>query len=1485
MNRLAPHFLRCLAAIAAVLCLLRPATAAAGQNLMPHLDDTFRKQQWNETIQTAIEILRRDPASAEARVKGAFALIQKGYPNAALALLKRMTPAQWSSVPKEMHNMVEVVALFQKKVPFISLSARMDQLNESEASTSLRDEIRFAKGRAAFEKNDFEKARTMLDQVERGSRFYGPAQYLLGTLYMKRGDTNASATAFAQVFGSQIMQQTTEFWGDIGAQDHSQFGTSVNVGMDTEALRRSNDVGELAVLATARLLYSQKKHEEALLQYAKLPANSPLYSRGRLETAWTLLVLDRHEAAAQAASELSVDENHFESLEARVVRALILTDAGKPTEARNEVLKFLEVHANSKESLTRYRQFPNPESLPNYIKGDLKDDTRVSAIAQYRTGVQEESLRLRKEDRVLYPAFYNLSNEIEPLVSQAREYNNRLIIEYVDRRLQDLDRLYIQARLIAGETYLEEREKLRAEFRGKGITVEAQDSHDTQLVKLLLQAIKEVDAARSIMKTRNLALEFRQSELLWELASASAFLKKDVSGTTGKEAYETYRAQAIQIARDLAEKYPKFDKRPQALFFVGFALMEVGNEKEGLAYLNRYVSEYPNHENVPNAYRILADVEFDANRFAKSEELYKKILQFPSSPIMGYTLYKLGWCNYSRKNYAAAMMGLEQAILWTRNLENTDHLLSLKREAARDLISIYAEVGNHKKAYEYFERFLGSADATKWLADLARELEKGGLFEKSTELYSQLLTLGPTPEERMQYQTAMIFGAYQLRDWNLVLEKTRELVNGFGSILEAEQVAESPSFRTEKILNEIVLAQHFEFDQYAKDADTGRILAIDELYLKAFSKWKSSQMPQYQYAHYQLKYKRVKEAAVAFTRHWEQFRTELKEPLKEESLRNLVHAIETVDQIKEEEPDPAATEMRVDNLVKYATEYAQLYPSTKHSRAIAFLKTVALMKHGRTEQGIVETQKVFDQNPNDDFGNRAFKNLRVAYYNIKDWKRTYDWATEILARPGIEKSTHLADLKTVREEALFLLADGTKENVQAADLYTKIAEDPQMLRLRPKALYNAFVQLKEAGKRTEAMNTAIKLEQAAPNAPEVQNISGVRAAYYQEAGDYERALPLYERFLKAPPKDTPIEALDQVRLSTALISEAMGKTSAAAQLYATLVAPREKPSALQADAQRGIDRLKEITKRQPASANPPAFPKGEALLNVMAELERNPLAKSKDLAAKIQGGAQKLEKAIRQFLEVSGDPGTPSFHAFETYCAVPFLYTYYQTGVRSLGKDQPDELIVELEKIASPLDAKSSEMAEQCLSRTTEAFHDGPMYRKVLQKWGWVRHPTVVAEAKKIRGSLNSLGPWIEPLGDAPSEEQILKSHLDEKATNDSWYQLARHRMNAKKPGLARLTFLTALSKDPDSGRILNAMALLRQAEGADIQTLDALFKKAAEKGSAMAYANLAQIHINGARLSLTVDALVSAEKGGAFKDKPELETALSAIRSALENP
>src|SRR5690242_9413100 len=105
---------------------------------------------------------------------------------------------------------------------------------------------------------------------------------------------------------------------------------------------------------------------------------------------------------------------------------------------------------------------------------------------------------------------------------------------------------------------------MRLEFSGQTAIQETrQREHDLRLVEYLENAIAFVDQAMQKADETNPSLEFRQSELLWELGSAKALLSLDDQQKTAETASRALKARALKMAQHVEAAFPKFDKRPQ----------------------------------------------------------------------------------------------------------------------------------------------------------------------------------------------------------------------------------------------------------------------------------------------------------------------------------------------------------------------------------------------------------------------------------------------------------------------------------------------------------------------------------------------------------------------------------------------------------------------------------------------------------------------------------------------------------------------------------------------------------------------------------------------------------------------------------------------------------------------------------------------------------------------------------------------------------
>jgi hypothetical protein len=624
-----------------------------------------------------------------------------------------------------------------------------------------------------------------------------------------------------------------------------------------------------------------------------------------------------------------------------------------------------------------------------------------------------------------------------------------------------------------------------------------------------------------------------------------------------------------------------------------------------------------------------------------------------------------------------------------------------------------------------------------------------------------------------------------------------------------------------------------------------------------FEKWPGAQTPMYHYAHLLLRTEKLPESAEVFKKHWLMYQATLQEPIREEALRNVIHSFEKVEE-KIKVSEPVKISSSAEELLFFSKEYARLYSSTKYTRPIAYLQSVILYKYLKEEEGMALSQKLFDEDHKDEFGKKSFNNLRVAYYNKKNWEATYQWARRLFEKFKATQDSFVGDVKNILEESLFLWAQNTDSNDKSAEIFLNLVKDPEMGRLRSKALFNAFVRYQKQDNKIQALKLATDLEKIDPHFSQMGETFGIRAAYYQEAGDYEKAYPLLEAFLKNPPKEISPEVLQQARLNCGLMAEGLANTARALALFKEYLEYSKKvPSGGVKEAEKAITRMEKKGQRQVASVAPKNW---EALLQQKIQYEKSPISKKGELPARIQKGIQKLEEVANKMLEISVNPKTSPQFAFESYCAVPFIYESYEKALLKIS-DEPQfqkllDLRVELEKLALPIRGKASELAHQCLKQAMNAEHTGEYFYKVLKRWGWHKDEEKVQKAVELKSILEKSGPFWDPPSLQLKEEEIFKEHLENKASPQTWYLLSYLRWKQNKLNLSRLTLIDAISHDPDKskiGRYLNGLAVIEAKKGY-LTSMAPLYEGAINMGSMAASANLALYY-------LKLDNLESAKK------------------------
>ncbi len=1403
------------------------AAAAEATSRVDELEQLIAQEQWDAAAQLANELASRSDAPPIIRVHGAFALFQKGYAHSALSVLKKISLEDWKRIPHGQDRLSEIVLLFQKKVPMAWLPARIDQISGDD------DGIRFAKGRSAFEAKNWDLAISQLNSVSHGSRYYTQAAYLLASIATTQGRYDEAIQQFSRIFDSSMLSKSSEFWQDVGAERTRMWGSHLRVEFSSQGLEDAAQVGELGVLGLARTYYAKGDYLSAGNNYNKVSPQSKHYPRSVLEKTWALLSRNLHEEAQKSAADLASQRGVFEALEARALRALVLVDAGKTSESRTELDAFQHEYNEAYAKISDWMKNHDFEFLPTFLKSETAQDGRMKALERYEASWKKEIDALSRENQRSFPVYSKLFNELLPAQKQIQSARGSLVQELVARRKGDLTRVWIRSKLVRAESYLEDRERLREKF--KELPEEARTKnmadHDLQMFELLRSAVQEIDEVSPKIEVRNLPLEFRQSELLWELGSSAGIMFISTRDAKYEKLADQYRNRALSIAKSIADHDSGFKFHARSVFFSGYMMSDLGRWDESERALEKFVTKYPEDENAPDAYRMLGDTQFDKNKFAEAQKYYEKILRFPQSSVAGYALYKIGWCAYNLKAFAKALLALEKSYIWARDHSETGSL-SLSREAKSDLITIYAELGDASKGWQYFQQ-ISPVDTQEWISLLAEELDKNGQYEKSAILYEALLNRDSSPASQVRYRAAILKGAYHLRQWPRVLAIAEEIRTRNSEFTSAIQKKDEGAVFSESALKNALVGLQMEGRKAHSAEAIDQAIRLGDIYLQLFSGWENIEESFYLHSAYLLENGKMEAAAVAFKKYWELFSPKLAEPRKENALRLYLNALQTLeDANKTAAPQISEATQR---MLTLSDEYAQNYPVSQYRRQIRFLKSTILLKYGKVDEALPLTQELFLVQPMDEIGKKCFKNLRVAYYDKKMWGTAYDWASSLLTRKEPAIQVYFDDLRTIREESAFLRAESIPAPKEAAEVFLKIAADPEMKRLHEKALYQAFQKLNQQGDKIRALEVADQIEKDHSQFEGLREISGIRSAFYQEAGDYRRSLVYLEQLIQNPPKELDPAVLTQAKANAALVVEALAER-------------------------------KKIQKK--TLIEPEIWGK---LMKAKTAFEKSPLPKKGSMAEKIRKGAEELEKVTQPLIDYSSNPEAPTYFAMEAYCALPFLYQQFAAAVLDFNQMEL------LDSVVKPLRNQAQEFSSQCIQKGTELGHHGPNFEKALSTWGWKADAQQAGVIEKIIQYLDKKLGWLDSVGDLAPEDQILKQHHSSKSDENSWYTLGVIRFQKNEIGLARLTWVDAyaLAKKNQwkTGRLMNALAVIEDISGEPEVRLESLYEQAIAQGSVMARFNLAKIHFKAGRLESGAVLLKQAiELGGPAHEHAQLE-------------
>src|SRR5207244_6894533 len=105
----------------------------------------------------------------------------------------------------------------------------------------------------------------------------------------------------------------------------------------------------------------------------------------------------------------------------------------------------------------------------------------------------------------------------------------------------------------------------------------------------------------------------------------------------------------------LLKQYPKSTLVPEALYELGWGLLEQKQTAKARPYFERLITEFSKHELAADAAFRVAEADFGAGQFAKAAGRYRQAAAAPSGKeLADKAWYKLGWCYREMKDYSHA---------------------------------------------------------------------------------------------------------------------------------------------------------------------------------------------------------------------------------------------------------------------------------------------------------------------------------------------------------------------------------------------------------------------------------------------------------------------------------------------------------------------------------------------------------------------------------------------------------------------------------------------------------------------------------------------------------------------------------------------------------------------------------------------------------------------------------------------------------------
>ncbi len=637
---------------------------------------------------------------------------------------------------------------------------------------------------------------------------------------------------------------------------------------------------------------------------------------------------------------------------------------------------------------------------------------------------------------------------------------------------------------------------------------------------------------------------------------------------------DVYAKKAIDTYTEIVQRYKDFERTDEVLYFLGYNLMELGEERKALVAYNRLVEKYPKSKYLPDAYLAFGEYYFNNSRakrefLTKALENYKKAASYVDSNVYAFALYKEGWCYFNLTQYTKAMDLWKAVVLYgefsgasaLEKVGGAKGKSALIREARRDFVRAYERSGGTPdQSHAVFSEVAHHPDdlweMSKTLANLYYD---NGNDRYAALAYLNLINERPLSPEAPGFQAKIVDCVLREGNKKATVMQVRRLVKIIGDVEKSgnvktdadKKVLADAKKQSEAILSLLAVNWH---NEGKKTRDDETFAATDEVYgdyLALFPDNPKAYTMRFFWAellHDNLR--RYDKAAVQYTEVVKQdarrmdgekdasgaWKVKPEKPGKWLPLAaydsvyawdEVVKRAEERGELKGESSADLSKTLTIPpvkkELLDAAERYLKYLPNGEKRVEVAYKAARIYYEYHRYDEAVLRFSEIALKYPDYKFdnGDRAGEiaaNLVLDSYNgLGNYQKVNEWARRFYANDKLATGKFREDLSKIIEQSSFKLVaqlEQKGEYAQAAEAYLSFVKDFPRTEIADKALYNASVDFFKAHLFEKALETRERLFKNYPKSPLVPLCIWANAEGYESIGDFERAADAYEAYVQ-----------------------------------------------------------------------------------------------------------------------------------------------------------------------------------------------------------------------------------------------------------------------------------------------------------------------------------------------------------------------------------